>query len=197
MKQIIITNDMADQRLDKYLKRILPSCPSGLLYKQLRNKNITLNGKKANGTELLHDGDEVKLFFSDETFDKFSTGEKTDCAIYKAAYKNAGSIDIIEENEDYLVFNKPAGILSQSDKSSDLSINDYLIGYLLATDPKITEETLSKFKPSICNRLDRNTSGLIVCSRSLKGARFINALFKERDIGKYYLALVCGRFDKA
>ncbi len=76
MKKITITDEYAGQRLDKYLKRLLPSCPGSLLYKQLRKKNITLNGSKADGSESIREGDTVEVFFSDETFDKFSQGEK-------------------------------------------------------------------------------------------------------------------------
>ena len=195
MKEIPVTNESAGQRLDKYLKRLLPSCPGSLLYKQLRKKNITLNGSKADGHELLNAGDIVRVFFSDETYEKFSKGESVDVTRYVNAFDKFGKIEIVYSDKDILIFNKPAGILSQSDASGDLSINDYLIGYLL-DNGDVKAEELSSFKPSICNRLDRNTSGLILCSRSLQGARFLNRIISERDAEKYYLALVKGRFDK-
>ena len=75
MKEIIVKDKDAGGRLDKYIKKILPSAPGGLIYKQLRKKNITLNGHKADGTEMIQKGDSIRLFFSDETFDAFS---KTD-----------------------------------------------------------------------------------------------------------------------
>lgn len=195
MKEIPVTNESAGQRLDKFLKRLLPSCPGSLLYKQLRKKNITLNGSKADGHELLNAGDVVSVFFSDETFDKFSKGEKVDVSRYVNAFKKFGKIDMVYSDRDILIFNKPAGLLSQSDSSGDLSINEYLIGYLLDSGD-IKADELSSFKPSICNRLDRNTSGLILCSRSLQGARFLNRILSERDAEKYYLAIVKGRFEK-
>ena len=194
MKKITITDEYAGQRLDKYLKRLLPSCPGSLLYKQLRKKNITLNGSKADGSESVREGDTVEVFFSDETFDKFSQGEKQNTSRFENAYRSLGSIDVVTEKDDFIIFNKPAGILSQGDNSGAYSINDYLIGYLLEKGD-ITGESLSTVKPSVCNRLDRNTSGLIICSKNLKGARLVNAFFHDRDINKYYLALCCGRFD--
>ncbi|MCR4791932.1 MAG: RluA family pseudouridine synthase [Lachnospiraceae bacterium] len=194
MKEIIVTNEMDNQRLDKYLKRLLPSCPHSLLYKQLRKKNITLNGSKADGSETIREGDVVKIFFSDETYEKFSAGNISGVSRYSEAYYKLKCIEIIEETDDYIVFCKPAGILSQSDDSGDPSINDYLLGYLLSKG-EITPGSMLAFKPSVCNRLDRNTSGLITCSKNLQGARYLNSFFKERKLEKYYLALVRGKFD--
>ncbi len=197
MKEFIITNDMASQRLDKFIKRQLPLCPSGLLYKQLRKKNITLNDGKATGSEIIKEGDSVKIWFSDETIEKFVSDKKTDISKYLAVYdKYKNSIEVIKESQEegYIVFNKPAGILSQSDKSGDPSVNDYLIGYLFANN-RITEESFKISKPSVCNRLDRNTSGLIFCSMDLKGVRYYDSNIKNGG-DKYYLALVNGRFGK-
>ncbi len=197
MKEYTVTNDMASQRLDKYLKRLLPSCPSGLLYKQLRKKNITLNDSKADGSEIIKEGDSVKIWFSDETIGKFSTAEKTDITRYLEIYdKYRDKVSVISESKElgFVVFNKPAGLLSQSDKSGDPSINDYLIGYLFSND-LITEESFNATKPSICNRLDRNTSGIIYCSMNLKGVRFYNSYLRAEG-EKYYLALAQGKFDK-
>ena len=149
MKEITVTNESAGQRLDKFLKRLLPSCPGSLLYKQLRKKNITLNGNKADGHELLSAGDIVSVFFSDETYEKFSVGEKTDISRYIKAFEEFGKIDTVYSDNDILIFNKPAGILSQSDASGDLSINDYLLGYLLKSGD-ISADGLSSFRPSIC-----------------------------------------------
>lgn len=195
MKELSVTNESSGQRLDKYLKRLLPSCPGSLIYKQLRKKNITLNGKKADGHELLNAGDIVNVFFSDETYEKFSKGEAADVTIYLKAYEKYGKLEVIFSDENIIVFNKPSGMLSQSDESGALSVNDYLIGYLL-DDGTVTADSLSSFRPSICNRLDRNTSGLILCSKSLRGARFLNRIISEHNTEKYYLALIKGRFDK-
>ena len=195
MKEYIINKTNENQRFDKYLKRIMPSASNSFIYKMLRKKNIELNSKRAKGDEILKSGDSVKIFFSDETYEKFSKGEAADVTKYLKAYEKYGKLEVIFSDENIIVFNKPSGMLSQSDESGALSVNDYLIGYLL-DDGTVTADSLSSFRPSICNRLDRNTSGLILCSKSLRGARFLNRIISEHNTEKYYLALAKGRFDK-
>lgn len=194
MKQITVTNDMASQRLDKYLQRLLPACPKSLIYKQLRKKNITLNSSKATGNELIKAGDVISVFFSDETYEKFSSGEEINTLIYEKAFSALKGIEPVYEDEKILVFNKPANVLSQSVNRTDMSVNEYLIGYLL-NKGAVTPESLQKFRPSVCNRLDRNTSGLILCSKTFEGSRYLSDKIKEKDLEKYYLALVSGNFS--
>ena len=194
MKQITVTNDMASQRLDKYLQRLLPACPKSLIYKQLRKKNITLNSSKAAGNELIKAGDVISVFFSDETYEKFSSGEEINTSIYEKAFSALKGIEPVYEDEKILVFNKPANVLSQSVNRTDMSVNEYLIGYLL-NKGVVTPESLQKFRPSVCNRLDRNTSGLILCSKTFEGSRYLSDKIKEKDLEKYYLAIVSGRFS--
>ena len=131
MKQITVTTDMASQRLDKYLQRLLPSCPKSLLYKQLRKKNITLNSAKATGSEMIKAGDVISVFFSDETYEKFASGEEINTSVFEKAFKELKGIDVVYEDDRILIFNKPANVLSQSADNKDLSVNEYLVGYLL------------------------------------------------------------------
>ena len=216
MQEFKIGSNEAGQRLDKFLHKYLKEAGSGFLYKMLRKKNITLNKKKADGKEVLMPGDKVQFFFSDETFEKFrgnviskdvkeidkgirvqeikSSGSKSEKGIirqYELAYEKLKGIEIVFENEHILLLNKPTGILSQKSEPTDLSVNEWLIGYLLA-DKKITKEQLETFKPSICNRLDRNTSGLIICGKTLLGSQKMNAVIKDRKIHKYYRTFVKG-----
>ena len=108
MQQFCIGKNEIDQRFDKYLKKLLSDAPGSFIYKMLRKKNITLNGKKADGSEKLMLGDEVKLFLSDETFQKFS-GKVSEVS---SQYPD-NPLDIIYEDDDILVINKPVGMLSQ------------------------------------------------------------------------------------
>lgn len=191
-----ITKSDAGQRLDKYLKRHLREAQNSFIYKMLRKKNIVLNGKKATGSELLCENDEVKLFLSDETYEKFRAGgdfAKADDTInaYQSAYHRLKGIEIVFENEHVLILNKPAGILSQKAKAEDISANEWLIGYLLETKAT-SPEALSTFKPSVCNRLDRNTSGLLVCGKTLIGSRCMSSIIKDKSLQKYYYTLVAG-----
>lgn len=193
----IAKND-AGQRLDKYLKRQLRDAQSGFLYKMLRKKNIVLNGKKATGSELVCENDEVTLFLSDETYAKFGGVPKTsgktavDVIPYQEAYIKLKGMEIIFENEDVLIANKPVGILSQKADAADLSVNEWLIGYLLKTG-FLSRETLQTFKPSVCNRLDRNTSGLLVCGKTLAGSRYLSSIVKDKSLQKYYYTLAAGQ----
>ena len=182
MQEIIVTTNEAGQRFDKLLAKYLNEAPKSFIYKMLRKKNIVLNGKKATGNEKLEVGDQIKLFLSDETIEKFSK-----ITVKKTKQK----LDVIYEDENILLINKPVGMLSQKAEAKDESLVEHIITYLLESD-QLTEEELRKFKPSICNRLDRNTSGLVVAGKSLLGLQKMGELFKERSMKKYYRCLVVG-----
>ena len=197
MYQFTIKESEAGQRFNKYLQKLLPAAASSFLYKMLRKKNIELNGKKAAGNEVLKNGDTVRLFFSEETFLKFKAagGQEAKSSSYEKAFQSLKGISVIYENEHMLLLNKPEGILTQKASDSDLSLNEWMIGYLLY-HKVISEQSLQTFKPSVCNRLDRNTSGLIVAGKSLAGLQQMGELFKERTLKKYYLCIVKGRITE-
>lgn len=195
MQRFIISREDSGQTLIKYLSRILKDAPNGLLFKQIRKKNITLNGKKAEGHEKLAVGDTVAVFMSDETISKFKGCTSVDDSEYRLAYKKIGKVQIIYEDDNIIAANKPVGLLSQKSDNSDLSINEYLIGYLLENG-KITSESLSKFKPSVCNRLDRNTGGLIFFGKTLFGTSYLNKALKDRTVHKYYRTVVKGEIKE-
>ncbi len=203
MQEFIIKENQAGQRLDKFLHKYLPQAGTGFLFKMLRKKNITLNGKKAEGKEILALNDKVQCFFSDETFAKFTGRENhytesaesfsTDVSEYLQAFEsmNLTKDIILYEDAHVLVLNKPAGVLTQKAKDNDQSLNEWMIGYLLHTS-KVTAKELTLFKPSVCNRLDRNTSGLVLCGISLKGSQELSRLIRDREIKKYYRTIVKG-----
>lgn len=214
MIKITMKERDSGQRLDKYLKKYLSKATPGFLYKMLRKKNITLNGTKAAGSEILRPEDEITLFLSDETILKFGgiiperdkdasqTGESEEpsreeqkqerrCRQYAQAYEANKGIEIVFENKHILVADKPAGMLTQKASPEDLSLNEWFVGYLMATG-KISREELHTFRPSVCNRLDRNTSGLVLCGKTLAGSQKISALLKERSLRKFYCLYVKG-----
>lgn len=209
MYQITITAKEEGQRFDKYLHRILPEAGTSFLYKMLRKKNITLNDRKADGSEKITEGDCVKIFFAQDTLTKFmgkqsaegreplSQGTKTasGCQEYEKAFRHFSDIKVIYENDHVLLADKPAGILSQKAAGADISLNEWLIGYLLAKG-ELSEPALPLFKPSVCNRLDRNTSGIVLCAKSLKGAQTLGRLLKERTLHKYYQLYVKGHIEE-
>lgn len=200
MQHIQVSANEAGQRLDKLLHKLLPESGNSFLYKMLRKKNITLNGKKAEGKELLNIGDNVKIYLSDETYQKFGGKLVTehisiDVKPYLNAYDALKHIKIVYENEHMLIINKPSGVLSQKATPNDISANEWFIGYLLSTN-QITKNTLISYKPSICNRLDRNTSGLLICGKTLIGTQQLNEWIKNREIKKFYRLFVLGAMSK-
>lgn len=192
MKEIVINENEAGQRLDKFLGKLLKEAPASFYYKMLRKKNIVLNGKKATGNEKLTAGDSVKLFLSDETFEKFTGRQPAEDMVISVP---SIPLEIVYEDHDVLVINKPAGMLSQKAKKEDISANEYILQYLLESGT-ITAESLHTFKPSVCNRLDRNTSGILVAGKTLNGLQQMSKAFRERSMEKYYLAIVAGHISK-
>lgn len=212
MYQTQITDKEAGQRFDKYLHRILPNAGSSFLYKMLRKKNITLNDRKADGSEKIAVGDSVKIYFADDTLAKFKgMAEPGDSGIvrdvdhshskaeqgtdYLTAYQKISGVHILYENDHILLVDKPAGVLSQKAERTDLSLNEWLIGYLLNSG-FMKKEELSAYKPSVCNRLDRNTSGIMLCAKSLRGAQMLGELLKGRTLHKYYQLYVKGTINE-
>lgn len=252
MQSVTIGGNQAGQRLDKFLHKYLPNAGTGFLYKMLRKKNITLNGRKAEGSEILALNDTVAFFFSEETFAKFSgltqydealgfnvasqynadsrhnaasrheevlkTAERKNTAqraetaqIQKAsqrtettqnaettlikesqkAYHLLQGITVLYEDENILVLNKPEGVLTQKADKKDSSLNEWLIGYLLEREPLFQRE-LHTFRPSVCNRLDRNTSGIVLCGKSLAGSQYLSRCIRERTIRKFYRTICVG-----
>lgn len=185
MQLLEIAPEEAGQRLDKLLGKYLNQAGKGFLYKMMRKKNITLNGKKCDGSERLKAGDQVRLFLADETIEKFRSEVSADVLSLEAP-------EVIYEDSNILILNKPSGMLSQKAREQDISLNDLMLNYLVGSG-KITPKQLRAFRPSICNRLDRNTSGLVVAGRSMSGLQIMNQAFKERSMEKYYLCIVKGR----
>lgn len=194
MKEFVIGRSDGNQRLNKYLARVLGQAPQSFLYKMLRKKNITLNGKKAEGHEVLSVGDTVTFYLSDETFAKFSGAAGADAPFY-ACDVPLEARSVRYEDENLLIAYKPLGVLSQKDISGVPSINEMILQYL-SDKGEITVQSVLKDKPSICNRLDRNTSGLVVFAKNLPAKQEVGALLKQRTLQKYYLCFVAGEMKQ-
>ena len=192
MKTFTIGTNDANQRFDKYLKKLLPNASVSFLYKMLRKKNITLDGKKATGKETLQKGAQVAVFFSDETLHKFMQDtKKLQEEFHMLQRLPMKGLSIIYEDTDILIADKPYNMLSQKAKEQDLSANEYLLGYLIRSGA-LSLETFGTFRPSVCNRLDRNTSGLVAAGKSLAGLQELSSLFHDRSLHKFYRCLVNG-----
>lgn len=214
MQKIVIQKDMEGQRLNKFLGKYFDAAPQSFLYKMLRKKNIKRNDRKADGSEILSSGDIISIYMADETIKKFrkdgtipifgkteeitgdrtkesGTGHRKDRRT-SGLGNPLGGISILYEDADILVINKPAGVLSQKAQPDDYSLNEQIVDYYLT---KNKGDTL--FTPSVCNRLDRNTSGIILAGMSLNGSQVLSRMLKERTLDKYYMTIVCGNVAKA
>lgn len=194
MREFLIEKNEAGQRFDKYLKKLLCKAPSSFVYKMLRKKNIVLNDKKADGTEKLKLNDNVKLYLSEETFQKFANSFTEDGLKENLAEISLDKLpfSILYEDEDILIINKPSGMLSQKANPKDVSANEYILSYLLLSNA-VRKDELKTFRPSICNRLDRNTSGILIAGKTLKGLQEMSEKLKTREIEKYYRCIVEGK----
>jgi 23S rRNA pseudouridine955/2504/2580 synthase len=188
MKELTIRQTEAGQRLDKFLSRCLPGAGQGFLYKMLRKKNIVLNDHKAGGRELLAAGDRVKLYFSDETFAKFAKVAQEEGPILEKGY-------VLYEDDQLILVNKPAGMLSQKARPSDISLTELLTAYL-NRQGVASHQGVRVFQPGICNRLDRNTSGIVLAGKNLAVTRELSRMLSDRSLQKYYLCLVRGRLQE-
>jgi 23S rRNA pseudouridine955/2504/2580 synthase len=184
MKEIIISENEANQRLDKFLMKYMNQSPKSFIYKMLRKKRIKYNGKKAYGNEKLACGDSVQLYLTDETISNFQKE--------KQVKETKQSFSIIYEDENILICNKPLGIIVHGSQHKNMdTLMDELLFYLVEKgeyDPNRSKA----FTPAICNRLDRNTSGIVIVGKTLGAVQGINQMLKENKIKKYYIGIVKG-----
>ena len=191
MQELTITDLEAGQRLNKYMMKYLNQAPSSFIYKMLRKKNITRNGKKASGDEILECGDVIKVFLADETIEKFRVVGSAQVSGQKPGI----TLQILYQDPDILAVHKPVGVLSQKAKKDDYSINEAIVDYCLSMRI-LSEKQLETFHPSISNRLDRNTSGIILAGISLKGSQTLARILKGHTCEKYYYTIVAGEMKQ-
>lgn len=188
MRKIIINKNDEGRRLDRFLKIYFEKAPLSFIYKNLRKKNIQVNGKKAKPEDILSDGDEIKLFLAEETIEKF----KKD--IRKS--KNSKLPDILYEDDDIILVKKPINMLTHNDsKGYQDNALDRMVDYLIAKgdyNPRLEKS----FRPAFVNRLDRNTSGILIGAKNLRSLQDLNKAIKNREIKKLYVTLVAGEVTK-
>ncbi len=181
MKQLTID---AGQRLDKFLTKNLPNLPQSLLYKYIRKKRIKVNGKRAEISTRLSEGDVLDLYINDEFFEK---PEPT------YDFLHAGTnLNILFEDKNVLVLDKPVGLLAHPD---DREYVDTLIGRVkryLYEKGEYDPEAEQSFTPALVNRIDRNTGGIVLAAKNAEALRVLNQKMKDREIHKFYLCAVHG-----
>lgn len=189
MKEIKITTNEQNQRLDKYLLKYMNKANKSFVYKMLRKKRIKLCGKKAEGNELLQAGDTIQLYLAEETMESFMEEKK----IPKAKRHFA----LVFEDDNILAVSKPAGLLVHPEKSSDTdTLIDQVLAYLYEKG-QYTPSLDATFTPALCNRLDRNTSGIVLVGKTLLGVQGLNEIIRLRQVDKYYLTVVQGNVEEA
>ena len=180
MKEIRITNNEEGQRLDRFLKKYLNRANQSFIHKMIRKKNIKVNGSKAEPDDVLKTDDTVQLYLADDTIDKFR--EK------KTLKQTNIHFDTIYEDNNILVVNKPIGLSTQPDMTGMKNLVDEIKAYLDAKEENIS----FTFKPAVCNRLDKNTSGLVVAAKNYDALKQTNKAIRERKIKRFYMAKVHG-----
>ena len=189
MRELTIGKNDANQRLDKFITKYCPNMPEAMLYKSLRKECVKINGKHIkDGAYRLLEGDNVKLYLKDEFFESKNVRE--------AFYDIEPQIAVIYEDENIMLINKKAGMVVHADDEGEAdNLSEHIKSYLYRKgEYKPREE--NSFAPSLCNRLDRNTSGIVIAAKNAEALRIMNEKVKNREMKKIYLCIAVGSFEK-
>ena len=183
MRELIIGKNDAGQRLDKFITKTL-DLPTSLLYKSIRLKKIKVNRKRAESNTVLCEGDTIQCFLAEEFFEK-----KADSHSYESITVH---LDIIYEDENIMLLNKRPGVSVHEDEDgSTNTLITHVQAYLYQKGEYRPEDEQS-FAPALCNRIDRNTGGIVIAAKNAEALRVMNEKIKRREIDKFYLAAVHG-----
>lgn len=186
MTEITIKKNDAGQRADRFLSKAYPNLKSSLVCKLMRKKRIKLNGAKVEPNAILKGGDVFRFYLSEELLSKEPLKDKTDFRAISA------EINVIYEDDNILLIDKPSGLVvhEDNDNSADTLINRVL-SYLYQNGEYVPERENS-FTPALVNRIDRNTSGIVITAKNAESLRILNQKVRDREIQKLYLCAVSG-----
>ena len=189
MRTMKIGRNDAGQRLDKFLAKAVRGLPASLMYKFIRTKKIKVNRARAEQSQLLREGDEIQLFIKDEFFGAPSEDKSALGAIRP-------KLNILYEDEHILLLNKRPGVLVHDDAAGGentliLHVQAYLYGKG-EYDPADEQS----FAPALCNRIDRNTGGIVIAAKDAEALRDMNRLIREDQLSKFYLCLCHGSMER-
>ena len=187
MREFHVKQNDADQRLDKFITKVTVGLPSSLLYKALRKNGVKVNGKRADKAYRLQEGDVVRLWLPEEFF-----------SVREDAFKALKLFPpVVFEDEDLLIVHKSEGLSCHSDeKQKTNTLIDQIKAYLFHKG-EYDPEAEASFAPALCNRIDRNTEGLVVCAKTALALRCTNEAIRSHLFQKEYLALVEGKPEPA
>ena len=183
MKEFKINRNDSGQRVDKFLQKAVPRMPQSLMYKYIRMKRIKLNGKRCEISTRLNEGDVMQLYINNEFFD---TAAETEFLTAPPV------LNIVYEDENILLVDKKNGLVVHEDdeKTSDTLINRIL--HYLYDKGEYKPEEENSFVPALCNRLDRNTGGIVIAAKNAESLRILNQKIKDRELEKRYLCITVG-----
>ena len=188
MKEFFIDKNADGSTLEKYVKKQLPNAPLSFIYKVFRQKDVRINGVRKDRKEIIHEGDKVSIYVSDQYFEQFTAKKEIE-------KRDDISSLIIYEDDNILLINKPRGMLVQKAEANDVSLNEMVLSYLYLKgeyDPYDNSST-----PGPAHRLDRNTTGIVVFGKNSAVLRELNELLQRKSsVEKHYVTLVKGKTDK-
>lgn len=187
MRQLTIGPNDSGQRLDKFLAKTFRTLPNALLYKYIRKKCVAVNRKKVLESYILQEGDVLSLFIRDEFFE-----EAPERDAFKRLLKETASLCVAYEDENLLIADKPAGMLVHADEGEQFHTLINLIQAYLYQKGEYRPEEEHSFAPALCNRIDRNTEGLVIAAKNARALAEMNGIIKQRKVEKTYLAVVHG-----
>ncbi len=188
MRQIEITKNDSNQRLDKFLTKRFKNMPQSLMYKYIRTKYIKLNGKKCEISSRLNEGDILTLYIKDEFFEE----QPDEYDFLKAPVK----LDIIYEDENIMLLNKKPGLIVHPDENYHFDSLIARVQHYLYDKGEYEPKKENSFAPALVNRIDRNTGGIVIAAKNSETLRIMNQKVKDRELNKYYLCIALGIFEK-
>ena len=189
MRTFIIAHNDAGQRLDKFLTKAVKALPKSLLYKFIRTKKIKVNRKRADIGYMLCEGDSVELFISDEFF--------AENAADTAFTHLTPHLDIVYEDENILLVDKQPGIIVHSDDDEEINTLISHIKAYLYRKGEYDPASEQSFAPALCNRIDRNTGGIVIAAKNAAALRVMNEKIRADELSKYYLCAVHGHMERS
>ena len=189
MRTIKIKKNDAGQRLDKFLSKAVCGLPASLMYKYIRTKKIKVNRKRAEQNYFLCEGDEIQLFIREEFFE---SPEKDTGALSRITPK----ISVVYEDDNIILCNKRPGVLVHEDEGAgDNTLIMHIKAYLYRKGEYDPADEQS-FAPALCNRIDRNTGGIVIAAKNAEALRVMNQKIKDDDIRKFYICAVHGNMER-
>ena len=179
MKEYTIGSNDAGQRVDKFILKVAKQLPKSMLYKMIRKKRIKRNGKRCDAADQLVEGDLLQLYINDEFF-----GEQKESVIFNPLRRE---FDIVYEDQNILLVNKPIGLRVHGDQGETENTLVHQVQQYLIEKGDYCPEQEQSFSPALCNRLDRNTQGIVIAAKNAASLRILNQKIQERQIQKYYL----------